>query len=71
VVNSYVLSSPAAGLSFILGMKIPFVRYAVNQWKREHPGQAIPDGHHLHPGRTRPGRLQWLTQQHARKWQAP
>jgi len=33
-----------AGLSFILGMKIPFVPYAVNQWKKQHPGQDIPDG---------------------------
>jgi hypothetical protein len=35
----------AAGLSFILGMKIPRVPYAVAQWHREHPGQDIPDGH--------------------------
>jgi DDE family transposase len=35
----------AAGLSFILGMKIPDVPYAVAQWRREHPGQDIPDGH--------------------------
>jgi Transposase DDE domain len=35
----------AAGLSFILGMKIPHVPYAVAQWRREHPGQDIPDGH--------------------------
>ena len=35
----------AAGLSFILGMKIPHVPYAVAQWWREHPGQDIPDGH--------------------------
>ena len=35
----------AAGLSFILGMKIPRVPYAVAQWRREHPGQDIPDGH--------------------------
>jgi hypothetical protein len=34
-----------AGLSFILGMKIPHVPYVVAQWRREHPGQAIPDGH--------------------------
>jgi hypothetical protein len=34
-----------AGLSFILGMKIPHVPYAVSQWRREHPGQGIPDGH--------------------------
>ena len=35
----------AAGLSFILGAKIPRVPYAVAQWRREHPGQDIPDGH--------------------------
>jgi hypothetical protein len=35
----------AAGLSFILGMKIPEVPYQVAQWRREHPGQEIPDGH--------------------------
>jgi len=35
----------AAGLSFILGMKIPHVPYAVAQWHREHPGEDIPDGH--------------------------
>ncbi len=35
----------AAGLSFILGAKIPYVPYLVAQWRREHPGQDIPDGH--------------------------
>jgi hypothetical protein len=35
----------AAGLSFILGMKIPDVPYVVDEWRREHPGQDIPDGH--------------------------
>jgi len=35
----------AAGLSFILGMKIPRVPYVVAQWRREHPGEDIPDGH--------------------------
>jgi hypothetical protein len=34
----------AAGLSFILGMKIPHVPYAVAQWRREHPDEQIPDG---------------------------
>jgi Transposase DDE domain len=34
----------AAGLSFILGMKIPHVPYVVAQWRREHSGQDIPDG---------------------------
>jgi hypothetical protein len=33
------------GLSFILGAKIPYVPYLVSQWRREHPGQDIPDGH--------------------------
>ena len=35
----------AAGLSFILGAKIPDVPYVVGQWRREHPGEDIPDGH--------------------------
>ena len=35
----------AAGLSFILGMKIPQVPYVIRQWRREHPGEDIPDGH--------------------------
>jgi hypothetical protein len=35
----------AAGLSFILGMKVPDVPYAVDAWRREHPGEEIPDGH--------------------------
>jgi hypothetical protein len=34
----------AAGLSFILGMKIPDVPYQVARWRREHPGEDIPDG---------------------------
>ena len=33
----------AAGLSFILGAKIPSEPYVVTQWRREHPGQDIPD----------------------------
>src|SRR5215469_10939238 len=37
----------AAGLSFVLGMRIPHVPYAVAQWRREHPGQDIPDGYVL------------------------
>jgi hypothetical protein len=36
-----------AGLSFILGMKIPHVPYVVQQWRREHPGEEVPDGHVL------------------------
>src|SRR6266536_1720696 len=35
----------AAGLSFILGMKIPRIPYVVSQWRREYPGEQIPDGH--------------------------
>jgi DDE family transposase len=35
----------AAGLSFILGMRIPEVPYVIAQWRREHPGEPIPDGH--------------------------
>jgi hypothetical protein len=34
-----------AGLSFILGMKVPDVPYVVDQWRREHPGEELPDGH--------------------------
>jgi hypothetical protein len=34
-----------AGLSFILGARIGEVPYVVDTWRREHPGQAIPDGH--------------------------
>jgi Transposase DDE domain len=35
----------AAGLSFILGAKIPHVPYVVAQWRREHSGEQIPEGH--------------------------
>jgi hypothetical protein len=35
----------AAGLSFILGMKIPRVPCAVAQRRREHPGEEIRGGH--------------------------
>ena len=35
----------AAGLSFILGARIPYEPYVVKRWRREHPGQGIPDGH--------------------------
>jgi Transposase DDE domain len=34
----------AAGLSFILGAKIPYEPYVVKRWRREHPGQDIGDG---------------------------
>jgi hypothetical protein len=35
----------AAGLSFILGKRIRDIPYVVAQWRREHPGQDVPDGH--------------------------
>jgi hypothetical protein len=35
----------AAGLSFILGQRVPEVPWVVAEWHREHPGEAIPDGH--------------------------
>jgi hypothetical protein len=34
----------AAGLSFILGARIPDVPYVVQRWRRAHPGEEIPDG---------------------------
>jgi transposase len=34
----------AAGLSFILGMRIPDVPWVVAEWRREHPGEPVPDG---------------------------
>jgi Transposase DDE domain len=35
----------AAGLSFILGMKVPDVPYVVGEWRGQHPGEEVPDGH--------------------------
>ncbi len=35
----------AAGLSFILGARIPDVPYQVSKWHRKHPDEPIPDGH--------------------------
>lgn len=35
----------AEGLSFILGAKVPKVPHVIQQWRREHPGREIPDGH--------------------------
>jgi hypothetical protein len=35
----------AAGLSFILGARIPDVPYLVTAWRKAHPEQEIPDGH--------------------------
>ncbi|MGH3928333.1 MAG: IS1634 family transposase, partial [Pseudonocardiaceae bacterium] len=34
-----------AGLSFILGMRIPDVPYLVAQWREKNPDSDIPDGH--------------------------
>jgi hypothetical protein len=34
----------AERLSFILGMRIPEIPYAVAEWRRKHPGKEIPDG---------------------------
>jgi len=33
-----------AGLSFILGMRIPEIPYVVTQWRREHRDEQMPDG---------------------------
>ncbi len=33
-----------AGLSFILGARIPQVPYVITEWHRQHEGQEIPDG---------------------------
>jgi Transposase DDE domain len=34
----------AAGLSFILGARIPDIPYVVAKWRRDHPDQPTPDG---------------------------
>lgn len=34
----------AAGLSFILGARIPQVPYVVDAWRKAHPGEDVPDG---------------------------
>ena len=34
----------AAGLSFILGTRIPFLPDVVREWRDQHPDEAIPDG---------------------------
>jgi hypothetical protein len=39
----------AAGLSFVLGLKIPDVPYQVERWKRERPGEDLPEGHVTQP----------------------
>ena len=35
----------AAGLSLILGTRIPQVPQVVHEWRAKHPGRDIPDGH--------------------------
>ena len=35
----------AAGLSFILALRIPEVPWVVGEWHREHPDEPVPDGH--------------------------
>jgi hypothetical protein len=39
----------AAGLSFILGMRIPHVPYVVARWRRENPGRTDPRQAGIHP----------------------
>ena len=34
----------AAGLSYILGARIPYLPDVVREWRDKHPGEAIPDG---------------------------
>lgn len=36
-----------AGLSFILGTRIPFLPNIVTEWRQKNPGKDIPDGHVL------------------------
>jgi transposase len=36
-----------AGLSYILGTRIPFLPDVVREWRDEHPGEEFPDGHVL------------------------
>lgn len=33
-----------AGLSYILGAKMPTVPYVIDQWRKDHPGKDVPDG---------------------------
>lgn len=34
-----------AGLSFIIGARIPTEPYVITAWRKRHPGQDLPDGH--------------------------
>ena len=57
----------AAGLSFILGARIPHEPYVVKRWRREHPGEPIPDGHIFTqpwPAGPAGGRDQWIYYQY-------
>ena len=45
--ESNQIAIQAAGLSFILGTRIPFLPNVVAEWHTKHPGQDIPDGHVL------------------------
>ena len=44
-----------AGLSFIFGARIPNVPCVAAQWRREHPGEEIPDGYVCTQAVGRPG----------------
>jgi Transposase DDE domain len=57
----------AAGLSFVLGMKIPHVPHVAGEWRRQHPGEDITDGHvfTLWGCITRPSVLTWASMQPA------
>lgn len=35
----------AEGLSFIIGAKVPDVPHVITEWRQNHPGEEIPDGH--------------------------
>jgi hypothetical protein len=45
MISANMKAVEAAGLSFILGMKVPDVPCQVAHWRREHPGEEITDGH--------------------------
>lgn len=34
----------AAGLSYILGARIPFLPDVIREWRDKHPDEAVPDG---------------------------
>ena len=45
--ESNQIAIQAAGLSFILGTRIPFLPDVVREWRDKHPGEELPDGHVL------------------------